>query len=173
MATPATARDRIYPVEGPTTVYADNKSAIALAVNPVYHGRSKHIDIQYHYTREKVNDDTIQLLYLPTFRIMPTVHSVHQALHRKMTLPTTWKFPSRSRAELVIRVVPVSGPRAPVPASRVPALHRLGSDELLGTETLSMGRCRAREDVGPVLAQIPGPNLSAAALASPSFVLDL
>jgi hypothetical protein len=32
----------------------------------VYHGRSKHIDIQYHYTREKVNDDTIQLLYLPT-----------------------------------------------------------------------------------------------------------
>ena len=96
-----------------------------------------------------------------------------QALHRKMTLPTTWKFPNRSRAELAIRVVQVSGPKAPVSASRVLAPHRLGSDELLGTETLSMGRCRAREDVGPVLVQIPGPNLSAAALASPSFVLDL
>ena len=59
-----------YPLEGPTTVFADNKSAIALASNPVYHGRSRHIDIQYHYTREKVNDDTIQLLYLPTLEMV-------------------------------------------------------------------------------------------------------
>jgi hypothetical protein len=59
-----------YPVEGATTIYADNKSAIALASNPVYHGRSRHIDIQYHYTREKVNDDTIQLLYLPTVEMV-------------------------------------------------------------------------------------------------------
>jgi len=29
----------------PTEIYCDNKSAIALSKNPVFHGRSKHIDI--------------------------------------------------------------------------------------------------------------------------------
>jgi hypothetical protein len=59
-------RETGYPVEGPTVIFADNKSAIALANTPAYHGRSRHIDIQYHYTREKVNNNTVQLLYLPT-----------------------------------------------------------------------------------------------------------
>jgi hypothetical protein len=55
---------------GPTTVFANNKSAIALANNPIYHGRSKHVDIQYHDTREKVIDNTIQLLYLLTIEMV-------------------------------------------------------------------------------------------------------
>jgi hypothetical protein len=65
----------------------------------------------------------------------------------------------------------VSDPKAL--ALLVSVSHRLGVDELLGSETSSMGRCRAQENVGPVLAQIPGPNLSVAALVSPNFVLDL
>ena len=36
----------------PTEIRIDNKSAIALAKNPVYHDRSKHIDTRYHYIRE-------------------------------------------------------------------------------------------------------------------------
>jgi len=32
-------------------VNVDNQGAIALAKNPVFHNRSKHIDIQYHYTK--------------------------------------------------------------------------------------------------------------------------
>ena len=32
----------------------DNKSAIALCKNPVHHGRSKHIDTKFHYTRERI-----------------------------------------------------------------------------------------------------------------------
>jgi hypothetical protein len=82
-------------------------------------------------------------------------------------------------AELVIRVVRVSGPKALVSGPKalvsaflVPVSYYLGG-ELLGSETSSMGRCRARENVGPVLAQIHGPNLSVAALVSPNFVLDL
>lgn len=30
----------------------DNKSAIALMKNPVFHGRSKHIDTRFHFIRE-------------------------------------------------------------------------------------------------------------------------
>ena len=33
---------------GPVTLYIDNRFAIDLSKNPVFHGRSKHIDIPYH-----------------------------------------------------------------------------------------------------------------------------
>ena len=33
------------------TLKVDNVSAIALVKNPVFHGRSKHIDIRYHFIR--------------------------------------------------------------------------------------------------------------------------
>ncbi|XP_042753315.1 secreted RxLR effector protein 161-like [Lactuca sativa] len=36
----------------PITLYVDNKSAITLMKNHVFHGRSKHIDIRYHFIRE-------------------------------------------------------------------------------------------------------------------------
>lgn len=41
-------------VIGPVTLYIDNMSAIDLANNPVFNGRSKHIDIRYHFIRECV-----------------------------------------------------------------------------------------------------------------------
>ncbi|XP_072060235.1 secreted RxLR effector protein 161-like [Arachis hypogaea] len=36
----------------PTTIFCDNKPAIALYKNPVFHERSKHIDVRFHKTRE-------------------------------------------------------------------------------------------------------------------------
>ncbi|KAK2456950.1 putative mitochondrial protein [Trifolium repens] len=41
-----------FPQKEPTMIFVDNKSAIALAKNPVFHDRSKHIDTRYHYIRE-------------------------------------------------------------------------------------------------------------------------
>jgi len=35
-----------------TIVYCDNNSTIKLSKNPVMHGRSKHIDICFHFLRE-------------------------------------------------------------------------------------------------------------------------
>ena len=43
----------------PITLYMDSKSAICLAKNPLYHKRSKHIDIKFHWIREKVLGDNI------------------------------------------------------------------------------------------------------------------
>ena len=45
----------------PTTIFEDNQSAICLAKNPQYHGRAKHIDIKYHYVRERVAAGDIKL----------------------------------------------------------------------------------------------------------------
>ncbi|KAK2988354.1 hypothetical protein RJ640_001539 [Escallonia rubra] len=37
-----------------TQIYVDNKSPIALAKNPVFHDRSKHINTRYHFIRESI-----------------------------------------------------------------------------------------------------------------------
>lgn len=44
----------------------DNQGSIALAHNPVFHSRTKHIDIQHHYIRDEVAAQRIQLSYIPT-----------------------------------------------------------------------------------------------------------
>nr|GEV70584.1 ribonuclease H-like domain, reverse transcriptase, RNA-dependent DNA polymerase [Tanacetum cinerariifolium] len=43
------------------TIMVDNKSAIALTKNPIFHGRSKHIDTKYHFIRECVEREDIQV----------------------------------------------------------------------------------------------------------------
>jgi hypothetical protein len=50
-----------FPQENPTEIYIDNRSAIALAKNPVYHERNKHIDIRHHFIREHVKNKEVEL----------------------------------------------------------------------------------------------------------------
>nr|ABB47537.2 retrotransposon protein, putative, unclassified [Oryza sativa Japonica Group] len=50
----------------PVKLYVDNKSAIALMKNPVFHGRSKHIDTRYHFIRECVESGKIQIEFVRT-----------------------------------------------------------------------------------------------------------
>ena len=47
-------------------LYVDNQGAIALAKNPVFHQRSKHIDIRYHYIRLEVDNKNVELIYVPS-----------------------------------------------------------------------------------------------------------
>lgn len=49
------------PQEGPTEIYIDNKSAIALAKSPVFHDGSKHTDTRYHFIKECVGKKEVQL----------------------------------------------------------------------------------------------------------------
>jgi hypothetical protein len=44
----------------------DNKSALALARNPVYHERSKHINLRYHFIRNCLVDRTVSATYIKT-----------------------------------------------------------------------------------------------------------
>ena len=44
----------------------DSKSALAKAKNPVFHGRSKHIRIKYHFIRDCLEDGSIKADHIPT-----------------------------------------------------------------------------------------------------------
>ncbi|MCO5604031.1 hypothetical protein L7F22_058188 [Adiantum nelumboides] len=48
------------------TIYCDNIRSIMLAKNPVYHARTKHIEVHYHFIKEKVLAGEIDLVYVKT-----------------------------------------------------------------------------------------------------------
>jgi hypothetical protein len=48
---------------GTTIIYCDNNSTIKLSKNPVMHGRSKHIDVRFHFLRELTQDEVVTLLH--------------------------------------------------------------------------------------------------------------
>ena len=48
----------------PTVIYFDNQSCIKLSANPVFHDRSKHIDIRYHHIRDCVQWRIMLLSYI-------------------------------------------------------------------------------------------------------------
>ena len=50
----------------PIVIYCDNQSCIKISVNPVFHDRSKHIDIRYHHIRDCVQRRIMLLSYIPT-----------------------------------------------------------------------------------------------------------
>ncbi|GJW12820.1 retrovirus-related pol polyprotein from transposon TNT 1-94 [Tanacetum coccineum] len=45
-------------------MYCDNKSAIALCCSNVQHSRSKHIDIRFHFIKEKVKNGVVELYFV-------------------------------------------------------------------------------------------------------------
>ena len=47
-------------------LYTDNNGALLLAKNPVFHERTKHIAVKYHYIRDLISQGIIDLIYIPT-----------------------------------------------------------------------------------------------------------
>ena len=47
-------------------INCDSMSAIYLAKNKVYHARTKHINVRFHFVREILDEDDIELLKIHT-----------------------------------------------------------------------------------------------------------
>nr|GEV90119.1 retrotransposon protein, putative, unclassified [Tanacetum cinerariifolium] len=47
-------------------MYCDSKAAIAISCNPVQHSRTKHIDVRYHFIKEKVEKGIVELFFVET-----------------------------------------------------------------------------------------------------------
>jgi hypothetical protein len=58
--------DMVGSESGASELWVDNQSAIALSKNPVFHDRSKHIDVRYHFIRECVEEGRIALKFITT-----------------------------------------------------------------------------------------------------------
>ncbi|GKD24502.1 retrovirus-related pol polyprotein from transposon RE1 [Tanacetum coccineum] len=50
----------------PTTIYCDNASTIALASNPIQHARTKHIELDCHFVRDKIRECSISPTFIPS-----------------------------------------------------------------------------------------------------------
>jgi hypothetical protein len=50
----------------PTLIYYDNQSCIKLLENPVFHDKSKHIEIRYHFIHDYVQRGVVELQYIYT-----------------------------------------------------------------------------------------------------------
>lgn len=51
----------------PALVCCDNLSTIALAKNPILHARTKHVEIDLHFVRDKVLDSSLVLQHVSSF----------------------------------------------------------------------------------------------------------
>lgn len=52
--------------EKASVLLCDSKSAIALALNLVFHGRSKQIEVKHHFIRELIPRGKVNLVYCNT-----------------------------------------------------------------------------------------------------------
>ncbi|KAI3686614.1 hypothetical protein L1987_80294 [Smallanthus sonchifolius] len=55
-----------HPLQRATLVYCDNVSAIYLSGNPVQHQRTKHVEMDIHFVREKVAKGEVRVLHVPS-----------------------------------------------------------------------------------------------------------
>ena len=73
-------------VSNPTTIFCDNISSIQLVKNPVYHTRTKHIEVHYHFACERVLSGEVKLMYVPTDRQSADIFT------KPLVLNKLWQF---------------------------------------------------------------------------------
>lgn len=55
-----------FPLKHTPITWSDNLGASALAANPVYHARTKHIELDIHFVRDKVLNKSLEVRYVPS-----------------------------------------------------------------------------------------------------------
>ena len=53
-------------VQGPISTFCDNKAAISISHNPVHHDRIKHVEVDRHFIKEKVDEGSLDVRYIST-----------------------------------------------------------------------------------------------------------
>ena len=52
--------------QGPAVIWCDNVGAKQLSANPVFHSRTKHIEVDVHYIRSMIEQGLVEVRFIPT-----------------------------------------------------------------------------------------------------------
>ena len=85
--------------DGATVIWVDNKSAIAIAKNPVQHGRTKHINVKYHAIREAEREKEIELKHCKSENQIADIMTKALLKSRFQTLRTMLGVYSKNKKE--------------------------------------------------------------------------
>lgn len=71
-------------------VWSDNTLATSMALNPVYHSRTKHIEIDIHFMRDLIMNKQLEVRYVPTYdqtvdALTKMVVSIQVSAHESQT----------------------------------------------------------------------------------------
>ena len=53
------------PLVSAPTIWCDNLGATYLSANPIFHVRTKHVEVDYHFVRDRVAKKEIQIRFVP------------------------------------------------------------------------------------------------------------
>ncbi|UYV81752.1 hypothetical protein LAZ67_20002198 [Cordylochernes scorpioides] len=102
----------------PLTIYCDNRSAIDFSKNNIENNRSKHISVQFHYTRDKINSGDIVVQFVNTKENLADIQTktLKKLMHRdacfQMNLKSQQEFDFfflRSKKDLELRRAQAAG----------------------------------------------------------------
>lgn len=76
-------------IEGPLRAYYDNKAAISVSHNPLHHDIIKHVKVDRHFIKEKVDNEILNLQHIYT------LEKIANSLTKAISKPSFEKFISK------------------------------------------------------------------------------
>ncbi|XP_016162075.1 uncharacterized protein LOC107604880 [Arachis ipaensis] len=109
-----------FPPQLPSQLKCDNKATISISENPVQHDRTKHVEVDRHFIKEKIENDIIELPFVRSedqlADILTKVVS-RQVLAKVLTKLSIVEHPTARGLEPGIRAEPLSRPASHRPNS--------------------------------------------------------
>ena len=88
-------------------LWCDNIGATYLSINPIFHARTKHLEVDFHFVRDKVQKNEVKVQFicskdqLADILTKPLSKMRHQTLMQHLTIrlvPTTHELRGRDKA---------------------------------------------------------------------------
>jgi hypothetical protein len=105
------------PLNVPPVLWCDNLNALALASNPVFHARTKHIEVDFHFVREKVLNKDIHIKFISTHDQVADIFTKGLTSSRFLTLRSKLMvIPPPISLQGVLKDIKLSCDRSPNPS---------------------------------------------------------